>query len=223
MTLNKYQKYNESVRLDDRAKEEILNRVMEADITPAKRRIPGWRFAAVFACLAAAFGLFLIPRHKLSQAEPAMEAAAAEEASESAVLYDSAPAEAAEAEAAPVLSADTLSMELGYVIPDMDSYSGASGTVYERISQTGGRITMQYGNGAVTILTDPVSTKEREQPAAEAVTSANSIAETAGGGDTVSETVLEQNGIRYLIVFDPAVSRAEAEDIEQYIIRSMKP
>ncbi len=215
MTSNKYQKYNETIRLDETQKETILRNIMEADVKPARRSVPGWRFAAVFACVLALFAFLILPRHKASPDA----ASAAEAETESAVMYDALPTEeSAEAEEADRLRAEDLSNALGYRIPDMDGYAPEARPEYEQVSDTSGRIVLTAGGSTVTILTDTGSETAVENsltllPAEQGAAPAADSAEEP----TVSRISFEQDGIVYQVLFEPAADAEEAAKIERYI------
>lgn len=211
MTLNKYQKYNENIRLDDDAKEAILKSVMETEIKPAKRRIPGWRFAAVFACGLAAVVFLIIPRHPQTYNEMAMSTA--DEAPAEGAMDFSAEAAEEPAMAAGVSGADSLSYELGYRVPDLSGY-GNGYADYERVSETGGKIVLFRDDNVITILTDPALEKAETT---EEETAVNSYMEDAKASELVSELVFEAGGVQYQITFEPAVDADAASALEQYI------
>ena len=221
MTLNKYQKYNEKIRLDESMKEDILNHVMEAEIKPVRRAVPGWRPAVVFACILAVFALLIIPRRTGTDM-------ASEAASEPAVLYEE-PSEAMESASDAMDSAaeagytaETLSDQLGYRIPDMDGFSDTSAAEYMALSDTQGQIRLVCGGNAVIIATERIVPNEadREETADGAVT--EGATESFEAENTVSEYSFEQDGILYRITFESPVSAETAAEIEMFIRQELK-
>ena len=178
MTANKYRKYNESIRLSEEAKEDILNQILAADIKPARRTVPGWRWAAVFACGLALFAFLMMPRAKVQNAEPAIAAeestARDEPAAEAGMMDAAAPSEA-------VLSAETLSSALGYRIPDMNGYAPDMTADYEQVSETQACITLSNDSKQIQIFSSPAAEAE--------VQAAGAYEENA---ETASEAVSDQ-------------------------------
>ena len=221
MTLNKYQKYNEKIRLDESMKEDILNHVMEAEIKPVRRAVPGWRPAVVFACILAVFALLIIPRRTGTDM-------ASEAASEPAVLYEE-PSEAMESAADAMDSAaesrytaETLSEQLGYRLPDMSGFSDRSDVEYMALSDTQGQIRLVCDGNAVIIATERIVPNEadREETADGAVTEGAN--ESFEAEKTVSEWSFEQDGILYRITFESPVSAETAAEIEMFIRQDVK-
>ena len=220
MTSNKYRKYNETIRLSEEAKEDILSNVLAADITPAKRTVPGWRWAAVFACGLALFAFLILPRSKASDAAPAIAAensAAREETAAEAEMTDAAaPAEA-------VLSAETLSEELGYRIPDMSGYSADMTASYERVSGTQACITLSGDRKQISIYSAPAETPEVQTAGAyEAAEETADNAVTGFAEGKITEWIFEADGIEYRIVFDTPTDITVAQKLEAYIRESIR-
>ena len=215
MTSNKYQKYNESIRLSEEAKEDILKEILAADIKPARRTVPGWRWAAVFACGLALFVFLIMPRKTVQNAAPAIaaeESTAREETAAEAEMMDAAaPAEAA-------LSAESLSSSLGYRIPDLNGYAPDMTAYYERVSETQACITLSGDSGQIQIFTAPIPEAEAQAGGVyeETAVTANEAASDQEQAK-IEEWVFEADGIEYRIVFDTPVKPSEAEKLEAYI------
>ncbi len=215
MTSNKYQKYNESIRLSEEAKEDILNQILAADIKPARRTVPGWRWAAVFACGLALFAVLIMPRAKVQNAEPAIAAeestARDEPAAEAGMMDAAAPAEA-------VLSAEALSSSLGYRIPDLSGYAPDMTASYEQVSEKQACITLSNDSEQVWIFSSPVAEAEVQAAGAyeENAEAANEAISNQAEAK-IEEWVFEADGIEYRIVFDTPVEPSEAEKLEAYI------
>ncbi len=221
MTSNKYRKYNETIRLSEEAKEDILSNVLAADITPAKRTVPGWRWAAVFACGLALFAFLILPRSKAPDAAPAIaaenSAAREETAAEGEMTDAAAPAEA-------VLSAETLSEELGYRIPDMSGYAQDMTASYERVSGTQACITLSKDRKEIRIISAPLK-EAAVQAAGGAYEAAEETADNAVTGfaeGKITEWIFEADGIEYRIVFDTPTEITEAQKLEAYIRESIR-
>ena len=221
MTLNKYQKYNEKIRLDETMKEDILNHVMEAEIKPVRRTVPGWRPAVVFACILAVFAFLIVPRGKGSDM-------AGEAASEPAVMYDE-PAEAMEnaaeamdSAAASGYTAETLSDQLGYRIPDMSGFSDGNAAEYTALSDTQGQIRLVCSGNPVIIATERIVPAEADSEEAAAGTVTEGANESFTADDTVSQWSFEQDGILYLITFESPVSAETAAEIELFIRQDVR-
>ena len=214
MTLNKYQKYNEKIRLDETMKEDILNHVMEAEIKPVRRAVPGWRPAVVFACILAVFALLIVPRRKGTDM-------AGEAASESAVLYEE-PAEAMDSAAASGYTAETLSDQLGYRIPDMSGFSDGNAAEYTALSDTQGQIRLVCSGNPVIIATERIVPAEADSEEAAAGTVTEGANESFTADDTVSQWSFEQDGILYLITFESPVSAETAAEIELFIRQDVR-
>jgi hypothetical protein len=202
-------------------KEDILNHVMEAEIKPVRRTVPGWRPAVVFACILAVFALLIVPRGKgTDMAEQA--------ASEPAVIYEEpagameSAADAMDSAAESGYTAETLSEQLGYRIPDMSGFSDGSAAEYMALSDTQGQIRLVSDGNAVIIATERIVPGEadREETADGAVTEgANESIKTE---DTVSQWSFEQDGILYRITFESPVSAETAAEIELFIRQDVK-
>ena len=215
MTSNKYQKYNESIRLSEEAKEDILKEILAADIKPAKRTVPGWRWAAVFACGLALFAFLILPRTKVQDAAPAIAAeestAREETAAETELMDAAAPAEA-------VLSAEALSSALGYRIPDLSGYAQDMTASYEQVSEKQACITLSGDSGQIRIFSAPVTEPEVQAAGAyEADAEASNEAISNQAEAKIEERIFEVNGIEYRIVFDTPVNPSEADQLEAYI------
>ena len=215
MTSNKYRKYNESIRLSEEAKEDILNQILAADIKPARRTVPGWRWAAVFACGLALFAFLMMPRAKVQNAEPAIAAeesiARDEPAAEAGMMDAAAPSEA-------VLSAETLSSALGYRVPDLSGYAQDMTASYEQVSEKQACITLSGDSKQIQIFSSPAAEAEVQATGAyeeNAETASEAISNQAEA--KIEERVFEVNGIEYRIVFDTPVKPSEAEQLEAYI------
>ena len=221
MTLNKYQKYNEKIHLDESMKEDILNHVMETEIKPVRRTVPGWRPAVVFACILAVFALLIVPRRKGTDM-------AGEAASEPAVLYEE-PAEAMESAADTMDSAaesgytaETLSDQLGYRIPDMNGLPDSSAAEYTALSDTQGQIRLLCSGNPVIISTERIVSNEADMEETAEGAAAESTNDSVAAEDTVSQWSFEQDGILYTIKFESPVSAETAAEIELFIRQDVK-
>ena len=220
MTSNKYRKYNESIRLSEEAKEDILKEILAADIKPARRTVPGWRWAAVFACGLALFAFLIMPRAKVQNAEPAIAAeestARDEPAAEAGMMDAAVPTEAA-------LSAETLSSALGYRIPDMNGYAPDMTADYEQVSETQACITLSNDSKQIQIFSSPAAEAEVQAAGAyeeNAETASEAVSDQAE--EMIQEWVFEADGIEYRIVFDTPVKPSEAGKLEAYIRESVQ-
>ncbi len=191
MTLNKYQKYNETIKLDDARREEILDRVMQTEIRPARRGFSAARWgiagAAVFALILLVIlpGAFFEKNQSAEDMAPASAEVAEErfDAEEEAVSFDAVPASG---------------------VLNFDGYNGMK--EWEVLQDTPEKtvIWMATEGNEITITIRRKDTAPINGPAEQA-------------DEPVSARTFVIDGTAYELVFDSPVSSAEADQLEQYI------
>ena len=193
MTLNKYRKYNESLHLDDGAKDEITANLLKAEITPV-RPVFRFRIAAVCVFVLAAFGFLLIPAIRNASSKTEAGSAAETEAV----------SEAAEETTAYTAAEDAFS-----------TYPGIVSAVTEDLEDGVRRTTLVTETNTITVL---ITNGEEKGDAAAELPAENSMMENLNKNtDTVSEYTGEAGGIRYRIEFAEPVSIKEAEQLAEYL------
>lgn len=196
MTLNKFQKANESIRLDGEAKERMIANILAADTEPVRRRwfSPAW--AGVF-CGALVLVLFLmIPR---STNAPMMEYSAEESVSDS---YEMEVTEETAEEEKGMRDAEMLSEQLGYRVPDFGLLEGAE-VEYERTGESSGLAVIHHEGNEYVVYFTP-----KEDPSGSTAEN-NTFMED--GGESEPAVQFTSDGIEYTVSSRNPLSEEEIE------------
>ena len=163
MTLNKYQKANEQIRLRESDRQAILAGVLNADPKPKKKfslSFAGW--GALAAAGAAVLLFILLPRPSMSAA-PQNDAAAGETYREEEAVMDAAAEETG-------MTREEAERMLGQSLVNLEQLEGVESVEYRSYGGGSVEISLSYGGTPVLILAESdlvtsAQTLEMEEPA----------------------------------------------------------
>ena len=205
MTSNKYQKYNESIRLSEEGKEAILQNILaEQEAVQGKKpsAFPVFPWLGILTACAAAIVLFLlVPRSFTQTAAPLEEYMAVSEA-------DGESREgAAETTVQNELRIDLSSCPEAVIT---EQETGQDGSVTALVSVRDYEVTIIASRLEIKETRESTENKERKGDALQ-----ENDMESAAGEQGGRDYLLVHDGIRYELHFSRPVSAAEAEELMQ--------
>ena len=164
MTSNKYQKANEKIKLSEAQKAAITENVLNADIKPVRKGMPGWGWVGIVAFGFVLLLALIMPMKPSISSAPAL---AKEETSETSadsyegmdLLYEeeSAVGQATNEsmEESSFISKTELETRLGHTLPDFETLSFASHVGYQWINDETAQIQITSADSEILVRIMP--------------------------------------------------------------------